>query len=253
MRILPDKFKLRIVRPRKVALIFEQIHLQRFFKYFNVDCVFDVGANTGQYATMLRRQVGYKGPIISFEPIPDTFKILQNKSRSDSNWYVEEVALDIQDGKKIFNIMEGEQFSSLHEPSQKEVDLFKNLNQISKQIMVTTSNLNVMIKKYKKSLNFSRPFLKMDTQGNDLEIAKATGNSLSSFVGIQSELSIKKIYKNTPIASTVIDYYRSHNFELSAFVPNNEGHFPRLIEIDCIMYNRKYLNNEPDPNRVTHH
>ncbi|MDF2810086.1 MAG: hypothetical protein K0S56_1117, partial [Microvirga sp.] len=30
-------------------------------------------------------------------------------------------------------------------------------------------------------------------------------------------------------------------FRLSAFVPNNSGHFPRLIEMDCIMFNQRFL------------
>lgn len=231
---------LRMVRPRKVALIFEQIHLERFLQYYKVDCVFDVGANTGQYAKMLRKQIGYKGPIISFEPMPDAISILQSKSKSDPNWYIEPVALDDNNGTKIFNVMSGHQFSSLHNPSQKEVGLFKDLNIVTNKISVKTSTLKDMYEKYEKMLNFKRPFLKMDTQGHDLVIAQSSGDTINSFVGLQSELSIKKIYEDTPDYRTVIDYYRSHNFELSAFVPNNEGHFPRLIEIDCIMYNDKF-------------
>ena len=48
----------------------EQEHLRRLLRYLRVDCVYDVGANAGQYAGMLRDKADYKGRIISFEPIP---------------------------------------------------------------------------------------------------------------------------------------------------------------------------------------
>ncbi len=38
----------------------------------------------------------------------------------------------------------------------------------------------------------------MDTQGNDLAVARGAGDRLSRFVGLQSELAIKKIYERQP-------------------------------------------------------
>ena len=78
----------------------------------------------------------------------------------------------------------------------------------------------------------------MDTQGHDFQVAQGAGEILKEFIGLQSELSIKPIYEDTLDYQKVIAYYTSQGFELSAFVPNNEGHFPQLIEIDCIMYNK---------------
>ena len=36
-------------------------HLRRILQTFEIDCVLDVGANTGQYRDFLRDQVGYEG------------------------------------------------------------------------------------------------------------------------------------------------------------------------------------------------
>lgn len=42
-------------------------HLIHIFKKNQINCVFDIGANKGQYARQLR-ELGYDGLIFSFEP-----------------------------------------------------------------------------------------------------------------------------------------------------------------------------------------
>src|ERR1700730_646638 len=96
---------LRIIDQRDLHLLHERAHLRRLFEFLNIDCVFDVGANTGQYARMLRRSVGYRGPIISFEPNPEVAAILRENARRENNWFVEEVALGASVGRATFNLM----------------------------------------------------------------------------------------------------------------------------------------------------
>jgi hypothetical protein len=55
------------------------------------------------------------------------------------------------------------------------------------------------------------------------------------FVGLQSELAVKKLYTNSVDFRSAITLYGECGFQLSAFVPNNAGYFPQLIETDCIM------------------
>jgi len=220
---------------------FEHAHLKRLFSHFNVDCVFDVGANRGQYRSVLRGPVGFKGPIISFEPLPfQVSHILNAKAlEDDREWYIEDVALDNEVGEKEFNIMVNDQFSSLKTPSAEDIEIFKDINKIREVIKVKTRKLETYFEKYFDMLGFTAPFLKMDTQGNDLNVFIGAGSRIVEFVGLQSELSIRKIYAETMYYYQVIDYYTKNGFTLSALVPNNAGHFPDLVEIDCIMYRRR--------------
>lgn len=47
------------------------------------DLVFDIGANIGQYALPFSAKVGQKGKVISFEPDPNTFSLLQLNKKAN--------------------------------------------------------------------------------------------------------------------------------------------------------------------------
>jgi FkbM family methyltransferase len=230
--------KLEILNLAELWYVFEDAQLRRFFEYFQVDCVFDVGANEGQYAEKLRNGVGFRGVIISFEPIPELARRLRAKAKKDAKWYVEELALDREEGTGIFNIMASNQFSSLLPPSHDDVDIFARQNQVIERVQVKKSTVALELEKYSSLASFGNPFLKLDTQGNDLSVVEGAGQSLNRFVGLQSELSIRQLYEGAPSYLEVIEHLRRKGFELNALVPNNAGHFPRLVEIDCIMYRR---------------
>lgn len=221
--------------------VWEEAHLRRLFDRYEVDCVFDVGAHVGQYAEMLRKLVGYSGLIVSFEPNPDTFAVLREKSRGNPQWVVENLAISSTDGERVFNIMSGSQFSSLGTPRHEEVSLFAKANRVSRSVSVRTETLTTAFQRLRREHNFVRPFLKLDTQGFDVEIVRHGRAVLASFVGLQSELAIKRIYEESTDFREAITCYEELGFVLSAFVPNNQGHFPLLVETDCIMVRKELI------------
>ncbi len=95
--------------------------------------------------------------------------------------------------------------------------------------------------RWKRQLGFKRAFLKMDTQGNDLAVVEGASVTLQEFVGLQSELAIRKLYAGAVGFADTIAGYQAHGFELSAFVPNNSGHFPLPVEMDCVMFRKDAL------------
>ena len=198
----------KVVRPNRVGRIFETVHLARFFDRFEVDCVFDVGANFGQYAEMIRG-LGYCGDIVSFEPIPEAASALRAKAQADPRWHIEEKALDETVHEVAFNIMSSSQFSSLKLPSAADTAHFSDVNVPSRQITVTTATLSDAFDAWQAKLGFRSPFLKMDTQGNDLAVARGAGDRLSRFVGLQSELAIKKIYERQPDFIESLQFYKA--------------------------------------------
>lgn len=225
-----------IVHPAEIHQVPERQHLRRFFKHFEVDAVFDVGANEGQYAAQLREEVGFEGHIVSFEPVPELATRLSERSANDPRWHIEAMALDREAGPATFNVMASTVFSSLHQPAADQPAIFAGANAVARQIDVMRGTLADVLPAWQKKLGFHRPFLKMDTQGNDLAVFEGAGDWIRNFIGLQSELSYHPIYSGAPALAETLKIYEAQGFRLSAFVPNTAGHFPDLYEVDCIMY-----------------
>jgi len=223
------------VDQRQLHALWEQAQLRQLFEYLDVDCVFDIGANEGQYAEMLRRKVGYQGLIISFEPIPRAAEIIKKKAAHDPKWILVQGAISESDGQQQFNIMNDSQFSSLSKPRHDEVGIFANMNKVQQSITVQTELLETAWRRLSAEHGFKRPFLKMDTQGFDYKIVQAGQSVIKNFVGLQSELAIRKLYADSTDFRDSIALYEQSGFSLTAFVANNEGVFPRLLETDCVM------------------
>lgn len=220
---------------REPHKVWEVYTLKRLFQQFPIDCVFDVGANRGGYAKMLRREVGYRGRIVSFEPIPELAQRIRRQARRDPLWTVEEVALSDKDGTAEFHVMVNQEFSSLLDPSAEHTSLFVSTNSISQSIPVKTERLDSAYLRLHKLYNFKNPFLKMDTQGNDTRIVMAGLATAKNFVALQSELSFIPIYDEAEDFNYALNLYKQAGFKLSAWIQNNAGHFPNLIECDCLM------------------
>jgi FkbM family methyltransferase len=131
----------RIISSTGIGALYEAEHIRRLIAGFDIDCVFDVGANAGQYARMLRERAKYSGPIVSFEPIPRLAKQLRADAASCNNWYIREVALDRNAGSARLTVTRDSQFSSLRNVSKLGRSMFPKHVKVSDEIEVATSTL----------------------------------------------------------------------------------------------------------------
>ncbi|MCK1642988.1 FkbM family methyltransferase [Bradyrhizobium sp. 157] len=214
--------------------------LSTFLRRFDIDCVLDVGANRGQYATALRKNAGYAGHIVSLEPIPIVFEELARNAARDPLWHCENCALSDVAKQQDFHVMRGDQFSSFLAPTSEEFSLLEERNSISSTITVNAQTLAEVYEHWKKRIGFRRPFLKLDTQGYDHVILSSGGSSVSCFLGIQSEVAFKRLYVNALSFSEMVSFMDRIGFGLSFIFPNNAGHFPNCIEQDAIFFNRSF-------------
>jgi FkbM family methyltransferase len=214
----------------------QAMFLRDLFAYLHVDCVFDVGANVGQYRDFLRREVDYEGTIVSFEPIPENIALLRDRAKADPRWIVEGYALGRTAGAATFNVMRSSEFSSFLPPERSASPLFAESNAILRRIDVEVKTLEQVfpgVQHHGRAL-----YLKLDTQGYDLEVAGGAGDVIRNFCALQSEASVNPLYEGMPDYRTTIRTFEALGFELSALFPNNPQHFPRMFEFDCHMISR---------------
>src|SRR5205807_2909453 len=86
-------------------------HLAELFARVAPDCVLDVGANAGQYAQMLRRH-GYRGWIVSFEPVRGAFEELEQAAGRDARWRAFRRALGARSERRRIEVAGVSQLSS---------------------------------------------------------------------------------------------------------------------------------------------
>jgi FkbM family methyltransferase len=228
-----DIVPLREMKERDFAL-----HLSQLLDRLKVDCVLDVGANVGQYHDFLRDRVLYDGPIVSFEPVSHHVELLRERARSDSRWHIESYALGSSECSLPIKVMVSDQFSSFLEPDNSRIQDYDRLNVPHHVETVTVRTLDAVLPGLRERLGFARPYLKLDTQGFDLEVLHGGCQSLGDVPALQTEASVIGIYKNMPGYMDTIRYLDQRGFDVTGFYPVSRDRALRLIEFDCVMVNR---------------
>ena len=228
---LESLIKCEIIPTWRVDRLAQSRYLSRLIERHAIDCIFDVGANEGQYRDYLRDEVGFDGLIISFEPNPECVKKLRARAEHDNKWVVFGHALGASIGTLEFNIMKSSQFSSFLIPDNAR--FFGAHNVISESIPVEVRTVNEIYGSLISEFQFSRPFLKLDTQGFDLEVVKGARDVISHFIAIQSEVSNVSIYQGISSMSDTLKFFDAEGFELGLLFPANPDQFPIAVDFDA--------------------
>ena len=213
-------------------------HVAAVVALLKIDCVLDVGANAGQYYDFLRSEVGYHGRVVSFEPIPALVQALRARNR-DRAWTICDYALGAEPAVRPFNVMTKSEFSSFLEPDHSHVDDFTTANRIRDRIEVTVRRLDAALADL--GVSAQRIFLKLDTQGYDLEVLNGIGDDLKRIAAIAIETSVRPIYHGMPDYLTALGVLDDLGFDLSGMFPVTRDASQRLVEIDCVSLNRALL------------
>lgn len=200
---------------------------QRLLERLKVDVLLDVGANRGQFARSIRRG-GYRGEIISFEPIQAEYQKVATLSWREKKWRTFNTAIGSENGQKAFNVIthgNGTVYSSFLEPA--------GAPEVTQQVTVPIQRLDMLLPHLVKPQE--RVFCKSDTQGYDMEVLKGAGDWLQRFVGVQVEVSVKAIYQGTPHFTQMIAYLETAGFSLMELRPIDYTDQGAVLEYDCMM------------------
>jgi FkbM family methyltransferase len=213
------------------------LHLRRLITTQQIDCVFDVGANRGQYHAFLRQAVGYYGLVVSIEPIPALRTVLDAAAKADPKWIVLSCAVGRTPGTASFNVMKGDQLSSFRTPTTRSTERFRESNTVASVEQVEVRRLDDVYAEMQTRFRFERPYVKIDTQGFDLEVAEGASGCLRQLVALQSEANIAPLYEEAPTFEQTLAYFRQRGFVPSFFSPIAVGQDLRLIDCDCVFVN----------------
>jgi FkbM family methyltransferase len=193
--------------------------------------VCDVGANIGGFGNALRR-IGFKGSIHSFEPASSAYAMLESQASKDDNWRTYKLAFGETAGSVDLNLMVGSELSSFLEPLQTSPKMKKT---DTETVQVRT------LDEFEKLSDWSKTFIKIDTQGHDLAVMRGGASVLKLVPMLQTEISVIPIYRDMPTFVEAIQYIDRIGFDVTGLFPVSRDNHLRVIEFDCVAVNRNAL------------
>jgi len=192
----------------------------------------DVGAQGGFFnASIFSKQYNFFFDPIVVEPIPDEAKKLKDK-----NYKVISMGLWSENCKKKLYILGSRPgSSSMYKPKVEALSLydFKEKNFPNFDI---TNEIDIECTTIKESLNKfnvnNLDFLKIDTQGAELEILKGMGDYFPLIVKIEAQ--IIPMYENVPCWSELVNYLYKKNYMVCEWIEIGKHVTRTPAEMDMI-------------------
>lgn len=212
---------------------------KRLLATYGIDTVLDVGANAGQFATELRKDMGYGGRILSFEPLGAAFESLRTAAADDPLWEVFNFGLGDTDEKREINVSDNSYSSSLLEMLPSHLAAAPNSRYIGKESVVL-KRLDSMF----TSLcgDSGHLYLKIDTQGFEDRVLQGAETSLAQIHTVQMELSLVPLYEGQALFTDLCVLMRDKGYSLVALENGfSDGATGELLQADGIFHRGRTL------------
>lgn len=187
--------------------------LAELLRLYRVETVFDIGANAGMSGRYFRN-LGFKGKIVSFEPVERYYKLLAREAAGDSLWTCEHAAVADAEGEQEINVSAGGGgASSFLKKSGTTWNSAPELEYVERERVRTTTVDRAALEHYPQG---DRLFLKLDVQGYERKVLEGASQTMPRVVGVRVELSITQCYEDEPPMAEMLSYLYSLGFRLCA-------------------------------------
>lgn len=223
---------------RLSAGVSEELRTVKLLQHYNINKVLDVGANVGQFGESLL-DFGYKGKIISFEPVPNAYYSLQKRARKYSQWELaERSAVGNMCGKIEINVSESTDFSSIKDIKSDFVST-ESVAAVTQKELVDINTLDSLKGKYYN--DSERIFLKIDTQGFEKEVIEGAPELLKKVIGIKLEIPVRSdlsIYEGVDWdLQHYINFFYEQGFKCVSIEPVSADKVTGIVnEVDGIFF-----------------
>ncbi|MGH3565075.1 MAG: FkbM family methyltransferase [Pseudonocardia sp.] len=209
------------------------LHLSHLFTRYGINCVLDVGARQGEFGRWLRG-TGFRGRIVSFEPVESNLGPLRVAAGSDPEWQVEPCALGSSDTTSTINVTHYTHFSSFRTLGALAAEKFGEHSRVVGTQDVRVRRLDEIFDEVTKGIALPSVYLKMDTQGWDLEVLRGAEGRLSRVIALQSEMSFQALYVDMPSFDEAWKTVQGYGYTMSGMFPVTVDDDLRLVEADCV-------------------
>jgi FkbM family methyltransferase len=213
-----------------------RLYLAEAIHVHEIEVVFDVGANVGQFALGLR-EMGYRGRILSFEPVEDAWRELSAHASDDDKWEVFNLAVGDVEGQAKLAVMRYNVFSSLHEPTLTQ-PYVEGGNVVTGYQTVRVRRLDALVDELSLRPLLKRAMLKCDVQGHDRHVIQGM-SYIDELPLIQVELNVVPVYEGTPLLPEMLQFLDGLGFAPMLLSPVNRSKIGSGFEFDYLGVNSR--------------
>lgn len=193
-----------------------------------IELVLDVGADRGQYATDLRRH-GYRGRIVSFEPLQETFEELARAAAQDPRWECHPLALGATGGRMPIWVTSNLASSSLLPMLHAHVQAAPDVEVVSQEI-ADVRKLDSL------DLQLDVPtLLKLDVQGYEDRVLAGAEQTLEDVALVECELSIEPLYDSQVTVLDMLKLLQEAGFRLVSLEPGFHDQAGRILQFEALL------------------
>lgn len=200
--------------------------------HVQTDIVFDIGANTGQFAQQLRA-TGFAGTIVSFDPLTTAHAALTAAAAADSAWLVHpRAAVGDEDGEININIAGNSVSSSVLPMLDAHSSAAPGSAYVSSE-RAPLVRLDSVAGQYLDAS--SRLFIKIDTQGFEWQVLDGAIYTLRQAQGVLLEVSLTPLYEGQKLWLEMVKRLELEGFTLWALQNGfTDPHTGRSLQVDAI-------------------
>lgn len=198
-----------------------------------IDLIFDVGANVGQYTNELVTN-GYQGHIVSFEPLSNEHQVLLDKSRNSPRWDIaERCCIGDRSGSIVLQKFKNSQASSVLSASVEHASYFSDAHVVASESAPMYRFDDIAPRYLDRG---GKPFLKVDVQGFEEQVLAGAGETIPKLCGLQFELSLVSMYEGQNLFTNMVKAIERVGFDLYLLMPAARLKSGRWLQADCVFF-----------------
>ncbi|MFJ8313234.1 MULTISPECIES: FkbM family methyltransferase [unclassified Streptomyces] len=170
--------------------------LVRLLRRYEIDLVLDVGAHRGDFGALLR-EAGYRGRIVSFEPLREPRAELRHRAALDDAWSVLPYALGDRSGSATLNISGHCGPASSFLPMLPRHRAAAPRTAYTGDVIVETRRLDELWEQV--TAPGERVFLKLDVQGYEAQVLGGAGEFADEICGVRLGAPLVPLFEGAPL------------------------------------------------------